>query len=434
VKVKDQDTKGLVNLFDVDRKAKVVAGEAPPGLEGESFVPLLKDPKYAHREGRGIYHESHIPGRYLYIKGSGNEQALESAAPGDVRTYQGFGHAKPDRYLMQPFTGDLREVATGPRIRGAMTLAHALREYHLCDIFLSAYAKHHGFSIPENGGIRDFSEARARGLSVPISVVSAPEISKEINESLIHVIGDPSLSACDLKFQYGMAVLEVPALERLRPHKASPELTKTKHHREIFLSKEKMTMIGRVVKNQLVTGFTSQSLHYQNIYNAPHSECPQADHADLVPISDIIAEGKKIGVPKEDVVRAIVINQLRLIPFESLKSEPDLQYEAIIGIHRAMETVVPDMWGLSDCLMKGLEFLEAPHSVLSEIAERLIHSHGVETAEPAGWKALENKYRRSGFKSLSQTIARSTLDAGLSFEEKLAAAEARGGLRAIKSD
>lgn len=439
MKVKDQDPKELVNLFKVDRKAQVVVGEAPPGLAGEQFVPLLNRSEYPHREGRGVYCPTHIPGRHLYVKGSGNEASLESATQWDDRKYKGFGSADPDLYLMEPVSGNLREMQTGPRVRGALTLTHALREYHLCDIFLKTYAAKNGFSLPEINGVTDFSAARARGLSIPVAVISAPGVSKEINRSLVHIINDPNLTGGDFHFRYGMVALEVPAHERVRRHENPPDYTTFDFYMDTLSSREMMEMVGRVLKHQLQCGFVTQSLHYQNIYRAPHSECPQADHADLVPISDVIA----LYTGKEDIVHALIMHQLELVPHKLLrfhesefgnpKEYSDLRRHTKAAIHTILDVICPGAWDTRELEKKLDEYREKPYSLVSYLSDTIRKHLVVETAAPKGWQALQEKYREYSFGELSRTIGQIALDKALHTQDGLKAKELNGGFKPRKT-
>lgn len=412
----------LVNIFDIDRRATVVLGKAPSMvLQGESFAPLLSLPNYPQREGRGVYVPvNDYPGRFFYSKGTGSAEALHRPGDSEWRQYPSIGHVDPSKYQLEPSSPSLREMQTGPRVRGALSFPHALREYIMCEVFLA--------TLGNKLGVRDASEARERGLSTPVAVISVPGISEEINRALR---GGKSRrehrSTAELSdFNYGVVVLEVPSCERIRPHVRPALLTKAEHHREVLTSPDKTEMIGRVVKYQLECGFVTQSVHFQNIYNSAMSVCPQADHSDMVVMADVIAYGGQLGIGSDEIVRSLVMSELRFAPFLLLR-DPWLQRPAVQGIHSILSTIAPGVWDEVSCIQIATAFMRYPHTVLSMIAQELIDRGNVEQQAPAGWTGRVDMYEANGFAALNQVAAENMLRAALHFEAGLRRVEAKGG-------
>lgn len=431
-----KSSSGLANIFTVDSRAHVVLGEAPKSsLDGASFVPLLNSVEYPYREGRGVYIPvESCPGRFYYVKGAGNEEALASRHGSNTERFPAIGHADTKEYQLAPLSAALRDMQTGPRVRGALSLPHAIREYAMCDAFRVAWLTKHTQDILQGGvpSCEIFADSTARkfGLSIPVAVVDSPGISEEINEvlSAIGPRGASKKGEDPLEFKYGMVVLEVPSSERIRPHIRPAALTRAEHHRDVLTSFEKTQMVGRVVKNQLECGVVTQSVHFQNVYNAPHSVCPQADHADLVFIGDIIDRGEELGVGYTETLTAVVMNQLRFAPFLTLV-KPDLQGAAIQGIHSILSVVIPGRWDELDCMQLCAEFLRHPHSVLSMIAEELITRGTVEVRRPEMWARVMEECQEFGFQAINDMATENVLRAALSFSEGLKRREKEGGLR-----
>jgi hypothetical protein len=175
-------------------------------------------------------------------------------------------------------------------------------------------------------GISTLKQARTQGLTIPRNPELMPEVSVEISRAISKLTGDVSRNKRDgdePDHLYGLSVLEVPSRTRLRM--TGPVLpSKREHWSEILGAPEKMTQVANVMSRQLKCGFVTMSVHYQNIYDAPHSICPHADHIDLVPISEalrraprILQEAGQESLGTNEMTLALAMRQCLYMPFNA---------------------------------------------------------------------------------------------------------------------
>jgi len=401
------------NLFDYDPGAKLL----PLGRNPRSdLAVLLADPDYPYQEGRGLYVPVQTePGRFYYVKGAGNQEALASSKPEtEWRDFPAIGHYDLDRYFFDQLPPIITPSFSPHRVRGALNLAAAINEYINADVLFKTLCR------KEN--IKDEKQARERGLTIPIAVIDSPGISDEVNFAIQQIgrnIGKFCSAEGPSTMHYGLVILEVPSAKRIRTREHITA-TKEEFYREVLSSSTILQTVGRTVRHQLTAGFVSISTHYQNIYDAPDSLCPQADNNDLVPITEILAKAGAYKQATGDLLRAVVMKQLEFAPFNLLRVKDDrIQMLALTAISEILQAIAPDKWSRSRCAAMALAYLKCPHRTLSGIAEDMIEDGMVETNPQADWKKLYRANQANGYFDGAQTQVRIAIDSSLDFESRL---------------
>ena len=377
---------------------------------------ILSDPLYPHREGRGVYipMETH-PGRFYYVKGAGSKESLDSAKTGkDWRKFPEFGHRDLGRYFFDSLhEGDLI-TANFPRIRGAFNLDGAINEYTNARIVYE--------SVCRKEGISSIEEARQKGLTIPHSIIECPTITEEIVEALQRMreeVGAREAINLSGQVAYGMAILEVPACERLKK-RHHINVQKGDFYTETLSNDSALLLVARTLQQQLAAGFVTRSTHLQNIYDAPGSICPQADNHDLVPISEILGQAKRLRMNKEDLLRILVMKQLEFLPFNLLRVKDDkIQALAMRGIHKILATILPGRWNPVTAAALAATSLKKPHTIFAQIADEFIDAGLVETAPQENWAKLYRTYRKFGYRDLLSEVINRTLEMSTEFESTL---------------
>jgi hypothetical protein len=308
-------------------------------------------------------------------------------------------------------------------VRGALALPYAVGEVVNAAVFLDVLMKKEGIPTTE--------VAQSKGLTVPEGVVFSPAVSADICEGLARIRKSGKVQQLQGQFdyKYGIAALRVPACERLRS-RDDVNTSKGEFWSRVLKSTEKMEMVGRVLKHQLGCGFISLSTHLQNVYDAPESMCPHADSSDLVPISEILLQGRLNQIPQEIALDAVVMRQLLYLPFNLMRyaSAPDLQEDAKGAIRTILNTVAPGEWSRRELESFATEFPQKPHSVLTSIVRRLIEIDLVATSPQADWEGLRGKFSRFGYDIVSEYLIEMALTGACSLYTVIADSEARGGL------
>ena len=418
----------LVNIFKADPAAKVI----PIALKGLSLpkvesAGILANPSYPKVEGRGTYEE--LPGglgRYRYVKGAGNSEALGSHRVGDPRRFPQFGHVSSSKFCFGAETPGPGLSQVAPRVRGALALPYAIREVVNAAVFLDV--------IMRKEGISTLQSAEARGLTVPEGAILSPAVSADICEGLARLRFEKKITAPQgrLDFKYGLAALRVPSCVRLR---SRDDITATKGDfwMRTLGDPEKMRMVGRVLRHQLQCGFISLSTHLQNIYDAPNSLCPHADSSDLVAISEVLEAAERAGIERGFLVEALVMRQLLYMPFNLMRysTQPKLRERAKDAIATVLSTVAPGAW--TDSQMDALAelFQQKPYTVLSSIAIRLIDMRVVGDTPVADWDKIRSQHARFAYDIVADHLTRSALVSACSMFTSLADAEAQGGLESL---
>lgn len=422
-------TAPLVDIFKVDPAASVipveVSGLALPSVESAG---LLNDPNYPKVEGRGTYAElSETPWRYRYVKGAGNAESLGSETESDRRKFRQFGHSSIEHFCFGSSPNRALNNVTGPRVRGALALPHAVGEVLNAAVFLEVLMK--------KEGITSIAAAEAKGLTIPEGAVFSPAISADISEglSLVRATVGGVLPTETLGFRYGLASLRVPASDRLRSRTYS-NTTKGEFWSRILRSPEKMEMVGRVLKHQIECGFVSLSTHLQNVYDAPHSLCPNADSNDLVPISEIMKEGKTCKVAKKQLLQAVVMRQLQYLPFNLTRytDHPIVQNDAKGAIHTMLSTVAPGEFTHEERESFATNFTAKPFTVLSSIANRLIARGMVMTSPQVDWKRVRETHANLAYDVVSEQMIQLALRSACALFVGVRQAEVDGGLKPLR--
>jgi hypothetical protein len=427
-------TAPLINVFKADPSASVVPVEIPGlSLPPVTSALLLNDPMYPHVEGRGTYsiatdeRDTDGAARVRYAKGSGNAEARRSVIEKDPRRFTQFGHSSPEHYCFGQTPSQGLSSVTGPRVRGALALPHALGEVINAAVFLE------GMMRKER--IPSIEAAEARGLTVPEGVVFSPAISDDICQGLSRV--NAALHGAtereDLGLKYGLASLRVPAAERLKTRGDVPE-SKGDFWSRFLNSSQQLAMVGRVLKHQLECGFVSLSTHLQNVYNAPDSLCPHADNSDLVPISEVLHEGEVSRLDRHDLLAGLVMRQLQYLPFNLLRYDdsPEIREVAGNAIGMMLCTVAPNVFSHLERKSFISDFMSTPYKVLSTIANRLI-ADGLVCSDPQiDWRKLREAHTDVGYDLVSEQMISLALDGALKFSAGLKRVESSGGLRAFK--
>lgn len=425
-------TAPLINVFKADPNASVVPIEIP----GLSLPPvkaayLLDYAEYPLVEGRGTYRESSnraVPSglkRIQYTKGAGSVEAKRSEVNDDPRTFKQFGHSSPEKFLYDPATPGL-DGLTGRRVLGALSLPAGVSEIVNAAVFLKVMMKKEGLSSLE--------DAEAKGLTIPEGAIFSQAISADICEGLVRVSFALSgeTPERELDYKYGLASVRVPASARLRSH-GHVARTKREFWTPLLRSSEKMSMVGRVVRHQLESGFASDSTHLQNVYDAPHSISPNADASDLAPISEILREGAALKVPREEVLLAVVMRQLQYLPFNLLRyrAHPELRNDAKGAIHTMLSAMAPGEFSHKEREWFALNFQAKPHTVLSSIAERLLARGMVLTEPQVDWRRLREKHADLAYDLVSEQMIKTVLHKSRLFFAGVQEKEAAGGLSSL---
>lgn len=415
----------LINIFTADPQASVVSIRYPGlSLPKVDSVGILADPAYRNVEGRGTYEAlSDSPGRYRYVKGSGNVESLRSHGQQDLRKFPQFGHSTIKQFCFgsESMGGGVGQVA--PRVRGALPLPFAVGEVLHAAVFLDILMK--------KEGVLTLEAAKVKGLTVPEGVVFSPAISADICEGLRRVRDAHGFSEESeaVDYKYGLASLRVPADTRLR---SRDDITTTKGEfwTRVLRSPERMEMVGRVLRHQLQCGFISLSTHLQNVYDAPESLCPHADSSDLVPISEVMTAGGRVDVDREVLLQALVMRQLQYLPFNVMRYArfPELQNDAKGAIHTILSTVAPGEFTFREREAFAHEFQQKPYTVLSTIANRLIDMKLVEVSPQADWRKLRRQHSQYGYDVIAEHLIRVGIASACSLYTGIANAEAKGGL------
>ena len=414
----------LLDIFKADPAATVVPMPLGLTLPTVESAGLLARPDYHKVEGRGTYEElSDGTSGYRYVKGSGNSEALRSRTKGDPRKFPQFGHSLPSEFCFgsSPWSTAGGEIA--PRVRGALALPYAVGDVLNAAVFLDVLMKKEGIPTTEL--------AQSKGLTVPEGVIFSPAVSADICEGLdrIRKSSKAQKPQAQVDYKYGLAALRVPACERLRS-RDDINTSKGEFWSRVLKSTEKMEMVGRVLKHQLGCGFISLSTHLQNVYDAPESMCPHADSSDLVPISEILLQGRLNHIPQEIALDAVVMRQLLYLPFNLMRyaSAPQLQEDAKEAIRTILTTVAPGEWSRRELESLATKFPQKPHSVLTSIAHRLIKIDLVATSPQADWEGLRGEFSRYGYDIVSEHLIQMALTGACSLYTGIADSEARGGL------
>lgn len=424
-------TAPLINVFKADPSASVVPVEIPGlSLPPVTSANLLNDPEYRLVEGRGTYEKRQggkdgpTAERVTYAKGSGNAESKRSEVENDHRRFTQFGHSSLEQYCFGPAPSQALSSMTGPRVRGALALPHAVGEVINAAVFLKV--------MMEKEAIPSIEAAEAKGLTVPEGAVFSPAISADICDGLSRV--SVSLYGAapkgPLDFTYGLASLRVPATERLRTRGDITE-SKGDFWTRILRSDEKMAMVGRVLKHQLGCGFVSLSTHLQNIYDAPDSLCPHADSSDLVPISEILLEAEALRMDRNDILEGLVMRQLQYLPFNLMRYDdyPPIQQDARSAIYTILSVLAPDAFSPSELRSFANDFMKKPYGVLSSIANRLIDKGIVLTEPQADWEQLRDAHSNIAYDMVSEQMIRLALDGACKFSSAIVNAQRSGGLR-----
>ena len=425
----------LINVFKADPSASVVPVEIPGlSLPPVTSANLLNDPEYRLVEGRGTYEkirglkDAATEERVTYAKGSGNAESKRSEVESDPRRFTQFGHSSLEQYCFGSAPSEALNSMTGPRVRGALALPHAVGEVVNAAVFLTVMMK--------KEGIPSIEAAEAKGLTVPEGAVFSPAISADICDGLSRVSVSLYGSAPKepLDFTYGVASLRVPATERLRTRGDVTE-SKGDFWSRILRSDEKMAMVGRVLKHQLACGFVSLSTHLQNIYDAPHSLCPHADSSDLVPISEILREAQALKFDQEEVLEGLVMRQLQYLPFNLMRYDdyPPIQQDARAAIDKILCTIAPDAFSSSERRSFANDFMRKPYGVLSSIANRLIDTGMVLTEPQVDWQRLRDAHSNIAYDMVSEQMISLALDGACKFSSAIVKAQRSGGLRREKA-
>jgi hypothetical protein len=418
----------LLNIFNADPGASVISmpfqGLSLPKVESAG---LLARPDYKKVEGRGTYDTlGDGTGSYRYAKGSGNVESLRSHTEGDPRKFPQFGHRSPSEFCFGSSPGGTTVGEIAPRVRGALALPFAVAEVVNATVFLDVLMRKEGISTTEM--------AQAKGLTVPEGVIFSPGVSADICDGLARMrrsgyVRGPQTQP---EYKYGLAALRVPACERLRT-RDDVSRSKGEFWGSVLKSTDKMEMVGRVLKYQLEGGFISLSTHLQNVYNAPDSLCPHADSSDLVPISEILLQGRRSHIPPQIALEATVMRQLLYLPFNLMRysTQPDLQGDAKGAIRTILNTVAPGEWSARELEALAVTFPQKPHSVLTSIAKRLIEIDVVTTSAQADWQKLRGEFSQFGYDIVSEHLIGLALTGACSLYTGIADAEARGGLSGL---
>lgn len=437
LRVRMSKTALIAPVRDVDQSAKGVSissvGASPrTGIEREAFGDLqqpkgkiLVDPAHPHQEGRGVYDV--VGERILYTKGAGCSASFGSGLD-EWRRFPMFGNADVARYLRgAPPEGR----TTPPGVWGALSWPHAIAETENAWAFLKTIMKVEGISTME--------EARAKGLTIPRNPEVMTEVSAEICEAVGRVTGASSRSRRNEdtpEHLYGLAVLEVPSHERLRPRSELP-LSKNELWSALFSSPDKMIQVSKVMHRQLQCGFVTVSIHYQNIYDASHSICPHADNVDLVPISEALREAPRIlreagqqPLSTSEMQLALVMRQCLYLPFNVLRylERPKICRLAEGAIFTMLNALEPDKWSEAQCKQLTKDFMDKPFTVLSDVAQRI----EVNTDALVNWGDIWNSYSGTGYREISRQMLEVAVTKAASFYRGLQTAEKTGGLKPLE--
>jgi hypothetical protein len=276
-------------------------------------------------------------------------------------------------------------------------------------------------------GLSSIEDAEAKGLTIPQGVVFSPAISADICEGLSRVSASiPGISPKEaFNFKYGLASLRVPASHRLRNKGKIPESVGDFWFR-VLPCPEKMGMVGRVLKHQLACGFVSNSTHFQNIYDAPHSICPHADSADLIPISEILREADARKLDRDEILESLVLGQLCYMPFNLMlkyKGYPPMQRAARAAIHTILSTVAPEAFNFVEREVLLADFTRKPYSVLSSIAKRLIQEKMVLTDPQVDWQKMRDDHADIGYDGVAVQMVELALDDAIRYAADVQKAE-----------
>lgn len=424
----------LASIFSEDRSARALPLKSYEAVSQKalSSASLLADPEYKFQEGRGLYIPvDEFPGRYFYIKGAGNSQSLSSATEGtDWRRFKAIGHRDLSEYFFDKLSGEPYILDGSCRVKGALLLKQAIKEFVVAQVIHDSLRAKHGLSTLE--------DARKNGISIPALVVDCPEISQEINaviERLQQIRYPGSRKKNKEPIKYGMVIIEVPANERIRKREDIGK-SKAEFFQQVLSDREKMQAVGRTLAGQLGTGFVTISTHYQNIYDAPRSLCPQADNSDLVPISEILRITQnpefvelilgKNSNSQENMLISLVMKQLEFAPFNLLRfNDEKIQNLAAAAIYTILDTFSAGKLDSGEILSVCASFRKKPYSTLRGLAEKIVSLNLAETNPMTDWQKTCARFKSYGLDRLIVDQAIKAIQAAHDLEINLAKLEYR---------
>jgi len=243
-----------------------------------SFKILTRAPENPRLfEGRGAYH---LLDDVVYVKGIGSHEQMSEQDTSDA-PFRAFGEG-----LSNPFFDKVvGRFSAHPRTLGAETLRWAILEYLTAGGVLSSLVQHLD--------ARTLDDVRQLGLTVPVVVTHFPLLTRRIGAAILAYkegvknTFTESLLEWEGNFEgLGTVSLCVPSSQRFLGKGARDPTTPLKDLPIMCLKGEDFEKIGQTLRTLISAGFvfSYSSAHVQNIYNAVHSVCPQADNSDLVPL------------------------------------------------------------------------------------------------------------------------------------------------------
>lgn len=286
---------GTVDVRTIDRKAHVAftadtfIGNVPPEFLRELRAEIAARSSFAFeivnepnptqaREGRGVYHpHPAAPGRFLYCKGVGSDACLNERSErltASMSQYPGYGARDIDLFFDHP-------DSIHPRIGGALAMRWAVRE-------LIVAAQILGDAVRQRG-IQTLAQARELGLTIPLCVVSLPDLSDRIRETIgvfrrWYPRTRPGSDWAGNNEGQGTLLLEVQSSTRMDGGLLRKTLTGTgTWNSELLLDPQHHAAAAKTLRRILTRGWVMSrpSMHPQNFYATKSGDCSFADGEDL---------------------------------------------------------------------------------------------------------------------------------------------------------